>query len=96
MAIIDKGEILLEAEPQGAIDELRGRIWSGEISKEAQADLEREHAVISTKLYAGRTVAHVCCDSPPGPGFQPAEPDLEDVYFNAMAGRIRQGPETRA
>jgi ABC-type multidrug transport system ATPase subunit len=96
MAIIDKGEILLEAEPQRAIDELRGRIWSGEISKEAQADFEREHAVISTKLYAGRTVAHVCCGSPPGPGFQPAEPDLEDVYFNTMAGRIRQRRETRA
>jgi hypothetical protein len=35
MAIIDKGEILLEAEPLRAIDELHGRIWSCEISREA-------------------------------------------------------------
>jgi ABC-type multidrug transport system ATPase subunit len=88
MAIIDKGEILLEAEPLRAIDELHGRIWSCEISREAQQDLEREHAVISTKLYAGRTVAHVYCDSTPGPGFEPARADLEDVYFSAVAGRI--------
>ena len=88
MAIIDKGEILLEAEPLRAIDELHGRIWQRVISREALPDLEREHAVISTKLYAGRTVAHVYCDSTPGPGFEPAKPDLEDVYFSAMAGRI--------
>jgi ABC-type multidrug transport system ATPase subunit len=88
MAIIDKGEILLEAEPLRAIEELHGRIWSCEISREAHHDLEREHAVISTKLYAGRTVAHVYCDSTPGPGFEPAKPDLEDVYFSAVAGRI--------
>ena len=36
MAIIDKGEILLEAEPVRAIDELDGRIWSREISREAR------------------------------------------------------------
>ena len=88
MAIIDKGEILLEAEPLRAIDELQGRIWRRVISTEALPELEREHAVISTKLYAGRTVAHVYCDSTPGPGFEPAKPDLEDVYFSAMAGRI--------
>ena len=47
--------------------------------------VQREHAVISTKLLAGRTVARVYGDSA-GPGFEPAEPDLEDVYFSTMAG----------
>jgi ABC-type multidrug transport system ATPase subunit len=84
MAIIDKGEILLEAEPARVVDELHGRIWRSVISAEALPELEREHAVISTKLYAGRTVAHVYCDSPPGPGFELAKPDLEDVYFSAI------------
>jgi len=54
------------------------------ISTDALPALEREHAVISTKLYAGRTVAHVYCDSTPGPGFEPAKPDLEDVYFSVI------------
>ncbi|MCI0533820.1 MAG: ABC transporter ATP-binding protein [Verrucomicrobiales bacterium] len=88
MAIIDKGEILLEAEPLRAVEELQGRIWHRTISTDALSKLEREQAVISTKLYAGRTIAHVYCDSTPGPGFEPAKPDLEDVYFSAIAGRI--------
>jgi ABC-2 type transport system ATP-binding protein len=96
MAIIDRGEILLEAEPLGAIEEMRGRIWRSVIEKSALAELERAHAVISTKLLAGRTLVRIHSDAAPGPGFEPAEPNLEDVYFSAMAGRIgrrREQPE---
>ncbi|CAN5738653.1 ABC transporter ATP-binding protein [soil metagenome] len=88
MAIIDQGEILLEAEPLGAIEEMRGRIWRSVIEKSALTELEREHAVISTKLLAGRTVARVYSDASPGPDYEAAEPDLEDVYFSTMAGHI--------
>lgn len=88
MAIIDQGEILLEAEPLRAVEGLRDRIWRRVISKDELAEVEREHAVISTKLLAGRTVVYVYGDAAPGPGFEPAEPDLEDVYFSAMAGHI--------
>ena len=51
--------------------------------------MEREHAVISTKLFAGRTVVHVYGDARPGPDFEPVEPDLEDVYFCALSERTR-------
>jgi ABC-2 type transport system ATP-binding protein len=88
MAIIDRGEILLEAEPLGAIGEMRGRIWRSVIGKSALAEVERAHAVISTKLLAGHTLVHVFSDTAPGPGFEAAEPDLEDVYFSTMAGHI--------
>lgn len=96
MAIIDQGEILLEAEPLRAVKDIQGRIWRRVIAAEALPALEREHAVISTKLHAGRTVARVDCDSSPGPDFEPVEADLEDVYFCAIAGRIgrrRESPE---
>jgi ABC-2 type transport system ATP-binding protein len=96
MAIIDQGEILLEAEPLRAVEDIQGRIWRRVISAEALPTLEREHAVISTKLHAGRTVARVDCDSSPGPDFEPVEANLEDVYFCAIAGRIgrrRESPE---
>ena len=88
MAIIDRGEILLEAEPLRAVEDLRGRIWRRVVSKEELPALEREHAVISTRLLAGRTIARVYCETAPGPGFEPAEPELEDVYFGALAGHI--------
>ncbi|HYR28307.1 MAG TPA: ABC transporter ATP-binding protein [Thermoanaerobaculia bacterium] len=86
MAIIDRGEILLEAEPLRAVDELHGRIWRRVIERSALAAMEQEHNVISTKLHAGRTVVHVYADGSPGSGFEAVQPDLEDVYFSAMAG----------
>jgi ABC-2 type transport system ATP-binding protein len=96
MAIIDRGEILLEAEPLRAVDELKGRIWRREIENRALPELEREHRVISTKLFGARTLVHVYSDAYPGASFEPAEPDLEDVYFSTMAGHIgrrREQPE---
>jgi ABC-type multidrug transport system ATPase subunit len=88
MAIIDEGQILLEAEPLRVADELHGRIWQRVISTDALSELEREHAVISTKLYAGRTVAYIYSETAPGPDFEPATPDLEHVYFSTMAGCV--------
>jgi ABC-2 type transport system ATP-binding protein len=88
MAIIDKGEILLEAEPARVVDELQGRIWQRVVSTEALLELERTRTVISTKLFAGRTVAHIYCETAPAPGFEPVTPDLEDAYFSTMAGCI--------
>jgi ABC-2 type transport system ATP-binding protein len=96
MAIIDQGEILLETEPLRAIHDLRGRIWRRVIAKTELAALEREHVVISTKLLAGQIVVHVRNDRAPGPGFEPTEPDLEDVYFSAMGSRVRGGPPSGA
>ena len=86
MAIIDRGKILLEAEPLAAVAALRGRIWRRVIARDELARVEAEHAVISTKLLAGRTVVHVYGDTQPGAGFEPVEADLEDVYFCTMAG----------
>jgi ABC-type multidrug transport system ATPase subunit len=88
MAIIDRGRILLEADPQRAVAELRGRIWRMVIPRTDLESVEHEHAVISTKLLGGRTVVHVYSDVPPGAGFDSVEADLEDVYFSTMAGHF--------
>ncbi len=97
MAIIDKGSILLEAEPLRAIDAVRGRIWRRVIDRHELAEVERRHAVISTRLLAGRTVVHVHAEASPGPEFAPVEPGLEDVYFSVMGGhrshRTEPAPE---
>jgi ABC-2 type transport system ATP-binding protein len=98
LAIIDRGEILLEAEPMRAIDELRGRIWRRSVSRDELPALEQELAVISTKLMAGRTIAHVYAESSPGAGFELVEPDMKDVYFSVMTRHhlaSRVGPADR-
>jgi ABC-2 type transport system ATP-binding protein len=86
MAIIRKGQILLEAEPMGAVAELKGKIWRRMIEKSALHAIEQEYAVISTKLLAGQTVVHVYSQQDPDNGFDHVEADLEDVYFCTMAG----------
>ena len=92
MAIIDRGEILLEAEPLRAVDDLRGRIWRRVIAKDELPAIEQAYSVISTKLLAGRTLVHVHADSRPDAGFEAVQPDLEDVYFTTMAGHIGRRP----
>lgn len=93
LAIIDKGTILLEAEPLQAVAAMRGRIWRRVLEKSNASteldELKRAQPVISTKLLAGRTVVRVHSATSPGAGFDPVEPELEDVYFSTMAGFYR-------
>lgn len=97
MAIINRGEILLETEPLAAIEEMKGRIWRKVIEKSDLAEIEQKNAVISTKLLAGRTVVRVYSHENPGSGFETAEPDLEDVYFSTMMGKASgRGEQTEA
>ena len=86
MAIIDGGEILLEAVPLEAMAALRGRIWRRTVSRAELPALEAALPVISTKLLAGRTIVHVFASSSPGAEFEPVEPGLDDVYFSVMEG----------
>src|SRR6185295_10307982 len=86
MAIINRGTILLEAEPVSAIAALRGRIWRRVIDRSELAAEEEKHAVISTKLLGGRIVVRVFSETPPAADYESVGADLEDVYFSTMAG----------
>jgi len=88
MAIIDRGRILLEAEPLRAVEGIRGRIWRRVVARDELPAVQRDHGVISTTLLGGRTVVHVYDEASPGPGFEATEPDLTDVYFSTMAGHL--------
>jgi ABC-2 type transport system ATP-binding protein len=98
MAIIDDGEIVLEAEPAGAIERIRGRIWRRMVPKSELAAVERDHNVIATKMLGGQTFVHVHNEGKPGPEFEAVEPDLKDVYFTAMAAHdgLRRAREDTA
>lgn len=85
MAIINRGEILQETEPFLAIESLHGMVWQRIVPKSELERLSQEHHIISTKLLSGRTVVKVYNNEDPGNGFDPVEPDLEDVYFTTMS-----------
>ncbi len=88
MAIINKGQILQEAEPLKAVEGLQGMIWRRIVEKSKLSALARDHKIISTKLLSGRTVVHIYSEEDPGNGFERVAPHLEDVYFTTMAGHI--------
>jgi ABC-type multidrug transport system ATPase subunit len=85
MAVLAQGQIQLEGAPLELIRSTSGRIWMKAVNR---ADLEayrEKYEVISTRLFAGRTVIHVLSDADPGDGFEPVSGGLEDVYFSTLA-----------
>ena len=89
MAVLAGGRILKEGAPGQLMDELKGRIWTKTIDK-SELEAERaKHEVISTRLWAGRTVIHVLADKKPGAGFEPVPGGLEDVYFSTLSASRR-------
>ena len=95
MAVIAEGRIVRTGAPADLIAEFAGRIWRRSIDKAALPALRESHDVISTRLFAGRTVVHVLADQDPGAGFERHDGDLEDVYFSTLHV-VRAAPATRA
>ena len=95
MAIINKGRILLQAQPLQAVSMLKGKIWRKLIEKDQLPNLAHDHRIISTRLLSGRTMVHVHSDFVPGSGFEQVEPNLEDVYFSTMPGNDGFNPTPR-
>ena len=79
----------LEGEPARLIAELHGRLWRKTVPKSAVEGYRASHDVIATRLFSGRTQILVLADGPPEPGFEPASPDLEDVYFSVISSHSR-------
>ncbi|WP_404713864.1 ABC transporter ATP-binding protein [Sphingomonas sp. MMS24-J13] len=84
MAVLAGGRILLEGAPLDLIEATRGRIWQKTIARSELDDHRERYRVISTRLFAGRTIIHVMSDTDPGEGFAPVRGGLEDVYFSTL------------
>lgn len=83
MAIINKGEILMEGSPQAAVEALEGKIWRKIIEREELVRFQQEYQVISDQLMpAGKIQVHILSDENPGNDFHSITPDLEHVYFS--------------
>jgi len=85
VAVLADGRVQREGAPQELILATRGRIWRKVIER---GELERhreQYELLSTRLFAGRTVVHILSDRDPGNGFTPIDAGLEDVYFSTLA-----------
>jgi ABC-2 type transport system ATP-binding protein len=84
MAILSQGRVVLQGEPSALVARLEGRVWRKVVGRSEVARYQESMPVLSTRLAAGRTIVHVLSDPSPGDGFEPAEPDLEHVYFATL------------
>ena len=85
MAIISNGKLILEGNPNEAVDALRGKIWTKAIHKNELKEHKEHFNIISSHLNSGKINIHVFSDQRPDSGFELISPDLSDVYFNILS-----------
>ena len=84
MAVLANGKVQLEGSPTELIAYSRGKVWKKTIDHSELDEYQQSHEIISTRLFAGKTIIHVYSDTQPN-GFEPVEGGLEDVYFSTLA-----------
>ncbi len=95
MAVLAAGRIQLEGAPLELIARARGSVWAKAIGRDELESMKAAHEVISTRLFAGRTIIHILSETDPGQGFTAVEGGLEDVYFATLA-KSRRAPVAAA
>ncbi len=85
MAVLAGGRVQLEGAPLELIAATRGRIWMKTVDRGELAACRERYEVLSTRLFAGRTVVHVLAEGDPGNGFAAVDAGLQDVYFSTLA-----------
>lgn len=88
MAVLANGRVQLEGAPLDLIAKTKGSVWRKTIDREDLEKHQAEFNVISSRLFAGRTIIHIMADKKPT-GFEPVEGGLEDVYFTTLANTRR-------
>lgn len=93
IAIIHEGQIRLAGKPSGAIKDLEGKIWRKVIGKHESADYDQRYNIIRSHLYGGNIEIHAQSNECPASGFEPVQPDLEDVYFSIIKNGGKTDPK---
>ena len=97
MAVIVLGQIKQQGAPKDLIEQAKGTVWAKTIDRAELDNVREKYNVISTRLFAGKTIVHVLSDSDPNDGFASVEGGLEDVYFSTLAKSRREAaPQSQA
>ena len=84
MAILKKGQVLKQGNPTALVDQLQGQVWQKTVTKQELEYYHQKKTVISHRLNSGDTLLRIKAGRSPGEGFEPVEPDLEDLYFYTL------------
>jgi len=66
------------------IARLRGSLWVRTVTKAEARALRDRQTVFAERLSMGGVQVTIKSAAAPGDRFEPKEPDLEDVYFDAV------------
>ena len=94
MAVLAAGQIKLQGAPAELIERTRGHVWVKTVARPELDAIKATFEVISTRLFAGRTVVNILADQDPGQGFRHAAGGLEDVYFSTLLRSRRAAHRT--
>jgi len=87
-AIICEGELMYTGQPDTAVSELEGKIYSKSIKKEDVMHYKENYNMISTQLKGSNLNIRAYSESALGDGFVVAPVILEDVYFSKIAEKV--------
>jgi ABC-type multidrug transport system ATPase subunit len=87
-AIICQGEVLRHDQPDDAVNDLNGNIYSKVITKNSIEEYRSKYQVISVQIKGGNLTIRIFAETDPGDGFLPQPAILEDVYFHQISGRM--------
>ena len=59
-----------------------------EIKKYELAEYDNQFDLILSRLYEGNVEIHVLNDKQPNSSFSEVHPDLEDIYFSVIKGKM--------
>ncbi|WP_026947109.1 ABC transporter ATP-binding protein [Algoriphagus marincola] len=88
MAIICRGEVLMQGKPNDGLGKLEGKVYHKLINKSDLEQYRGDYQVISTKLIGGKLNLSIKSYTVPGNGFVKRPADLEDVYFDYISQKI--------
>lgn len=86
-AIICDGQVLFSGTPDGAIEQMQGKVYGKSILKIELDHYRNHYRIISTQLKSGNMFLRIFSESDPGEGFMSLHADLEDVYFRYAGSR---------
>ncbi|MFQ5629070.1 MAG: ABC transporter ATP-binding protein, partial [bacterium] len=83
-----EGEVILKGKPFDLLESLKGKIWKKAVARNELESYRNDFKVISTRLFAGKTIIHVYTETQPDASFEPVDVDLEDLYFSHLNGAV--------
>lgn len=90
MAVIANGKLILEGNPNEAVNSLKDKIWMKAILKTELTLHKENYNIISSHLNSGKLNIHVFSEQRPDSGFELVQPDLNDVYFNVLSQNLKK------